>query len=64
MNLIVNFKIYLIFISNIKYLKSNIKMGRQTTRRKPGDLPFYIEYQTFGKKGLGMGNSVLFSHDY
>lgn len=22
----------------------------------------FIEYQTFGKKGLGMGNSVLFSH--
>jgi hypothetical protein len=23
---------------------------------------FLTEYQTFGKKGLGMGNSMLFSH--
>jgi hypothetical protein len=37
---------------------ANEKVNNKTQARRPA---YYIEYQTFGKKGLGMGNSILFS---
>jgi len=37
---------------------ANGKVNNKTQARRPA---YYIEYQTFGKKGLGMGNSMLFS---
>ncbi len=37
------------------------KVNNKTQARRPA---YYIEYQTFGKKGLGMGHSMLFSHFY
>jgi hypothetical protein len=38
-----------------------VRTRRPMTRRKPGDLPQYTEYQTFGNKSLGMGKTILFS---
>jgi len=36
--------------------------GKEDTNRRARRPATFIEYQTFGKKGLGMGNSMLFSH--
>ncbi len=47
--------------SNILDLILNGKTNNKTQARRPAN---YIEYQTFGKKGLGMGNSMLLSHYY
>jgi hypothetical protein len=41
------------------FVFTNGKVNNKTQARRPA---YYIEYQTFGKKGLGMGNSMLFSH--
>ncbi|HAT76950.1 MAG TPA: hypothetical protein DCS19_08905, partial [Flavobacterium sp.] len=41
--------------SKILNLKWNGKVNNKTQARRPA---YYIEYQTFGKKGLGMGHSM------
>jgi hypothetical protein len=60
--LIVDFRIlsidFLNLKSKIRNLKWNGKVNNMTRARRPA---YYIEYQTFGKKGLGMVNSILFS---
>jgi len=40
----------------------NKRDGKEDTNRRARRPATFIEYQTFGKKGLGMGNSMLFSH--